>query len=71
MQQEKNDDAQKVHVVDTRRFEAEDDAGHLIGSHQAGSSDANMKKEREAEKNDRSELNKLDDREEVGGNEAG
>lgn len=63
MQQGKDENVEKVNQPDTRRYEAEDDSGHIIGSHQAGSSDANMRKEREAEKNDESALNKLDDRE--------
>ena len=33
MEQEKDDNVQKVNRPDTRRYEAEDDAGHLIGSH--------------------------------------
>lgn len=69
MAQENDDNVQKVNPPDTRRFEAEDDAGHIRGSHQAGSSDENMRKEREAEEKDNSALNKLDDRGTLAGDE--
>lgn len=69
MPEENNDNVQKVNRPDTRRYVAQDDAGHIIGSHQAGSSDENMKKEREAEENDNSALNKLDDRGTLDGDE--
>lgn len=69
MQEENNNNVQKVNRPDTRRYEAEDDAGHIKGSHQAGSSDENMKKERKEEERDNSDLNKLDARETLGGNE--
>jgi hypothetical protein len=68
--QENDDNIPKVNRPDTRRYEAQDDSGHITGSHQAGSSHENMKKEREAEAEDDSELNKLDARGTVGGNEA-
>jgi hypothetical protein len=48
--------------VDTRRWMAEDNEGHLKGSNL---SRFNEKAAREAEDNDRSRLNKLDNREEL------
>ena len=48
--------------VDTRRFEAEDNEGHLPGSNL---SHFDEKKAREAEDNDKSRLNKWDNREEL------
>jgi len=69
MPQENDDNIEKIRISDTKAYEAQDDSGHLKGSHQAGSSHENMRKEREEEVNDNSSLNKLDDRETVGGNE--
>jgi len=46
--------------IDTRRWKAEDNNGHIIGSHQASSGELNTQEERKKE--DESELNKLDDR---------
>ena len=48
--------------VDTRRFEAEDNEGHLKGSNLAN---FNEQKAREAEDNDKSNLNKWDNRDEI------
>jgi len=69
MQPENDDNVQKVNPPDTRRFEAEDDEGHIIGSHQAGSSFENMKKEREKDEKDKSRLNELDARGTMEGDE--
>ena len=69
MPEENDDNTQYVNRPDTRRYEAQDDEGHLKGSHQAGSSFESMKKAREDDDNDNSPLNKLDDRGTVGGNE--
>lgn len=48
--------------VDTRRYEAEDNEGHLQGS---SLSHFNEKKAQEAEDNDKSDLNKWDNRDEI------
>ena len=48
--------------VDTRRFEAEDNEGHLKGSNQAHFDE---QKARQAEDDDKSELNKKDDRDQI------
>lgn len=69
MAQENNDNTQYVNRPDTRRYEAQDDSGHVKGSRQEESSHENMRKEREDEANDDSALNKLDARGTVGGNE--
>lgn len=69
MPEENDDNTQYVSRPDTRRYEAQDDEGHLKGSRQAESSHENMRKEREAEAEDDSSLNKLDARGTVGGNE--
>ena len=61
-------DTTKVSPVDTRRFEAEDDNGHLTGSRQANSNEQDTKEQRALE--DNSEYNKLDDRGTLPGNEA-
>ncbi|WP_207492077.1 hypothetical protein [Aridibaculum aurantiacum] len=55
---------------DTRRYEVQDNSGHLEGSRQQGSSSEASEAERLKDENDQSELNKLDDRGTVGGNEA-
>jgi hypothetical protein len=47
--------------VDTRRYEAEDDEGHLQGSNL---SHFNDRKARDEEDNDKSKLNKWDNRDE-------
>ena len=52
--------------IDTRRWKAEDNEGHIIGSHQATSDD---KTREEGKGEDTSEYNKLDDRGTVSGNE--
>jgi len=58
------------HRPDTRRFEEEDNSGHIIGSRQQGSS-ANISEEiRKKEDQDNSELNKLDDRGTISGTES-
>ena len=69
MPQENDDNVQKVNRPDTRRWEAQDDEGHLLGSHQAGSSFESMKKEREKDEKDESPLNKLDSRGTMEGDE--
>jgi hypothetical protein len=69
MQQENDDKVPTVNRPDTRRYEAEDDSGHIKGSHEAESSDESMKKIREEEEKDESPLNKTDDRGTVSGNE--
>lgn len=56
-----------VSPADTRRFEAEDDNGHLKGSRQANSNEQDVEEQRKLE--DTSETNKLDDRGTVPGNE--
>ncbi|HSU49748.1 MAG TPA: hypothetical protein VLJ41_04140 [Segetibacter sp.] len=61
-------DTTKVSPVDTRRFEAEDDNGHIIGSRQANSNEQDTMEQRKQE--DDNEYNKLDDRGTVPGNEA-
>lgn len=71
MQDENDDNVRKVNRPDTRRYEAQDNEGHLKGSHQAGSSHENMKKEREEENKDESTLNKLDERGGGTGSETG
>jgi len=48
--------------IDTRRFEAEDNEGHSRGSKQA---EFNEERVRSSEDNDKSDLNKLDNREEI------
>jgi len=61
MDNRKNDDAvKKIRSVDTRRFEAEDDNGHMIGSNQANSNERDTKALRQKE--DESSYNKLDQR---------
>jgi hypothetical protein len=52
--------------IDTRRWQATDNEGHLPGTNQ---SKFNEQKVREAEDNDNSKLNYLDDRGTVDGNE--
>ncbi|HEX8462936.1 MAG TPA: hypothetical protein VF623_15990 [Segetibacter sp.] len=54
---------------DTRRWQEQDNSGHLIGSRQQGSSENITEELRKKEDEDNSELNKLDDRETVSGNE--
>jgi hypothetical protein len=53
--------------IDTRRWKAQDNNGHIIGSRQANS-DEHTEDERERE--DTSEYNKLDDRDTISGNES-
>ena len=66
------DDDNVQHVVqrDTKRYEVQDNDGHLKGSHQAESSTENMEKLRKEDENDQSELNQTDARGTVSGNEA-
>ncbi|MBD0374795.1 MAG: hypothetical protein M3342_20950 [Bacteroidota bacterium] len=58
---DKENDAKKINVKDTRRFQAEDNEGHVKGSNQAK---FNEQRAQEAEDNDKSDLNKLDSRDE-------
>jgi len=51
--------------VDRRGYQATDNEGHMSGSNQRN---FNEQREQEAEKNDDSDLNKLDSREEAHGN---
>lgn len=69
MQQENDDNVQKINPPDTRRFEAEDDDGHIKGSHEAGSSSESLKKEREKDEKDQSSVNKPDARGTLSGDE--
>ena len=55
---------------DTRRWQEQDNSGHLKGSRQQGSSEEITEELRKKEDADNSELNKLDDRGTVSGNEA-
>jgi hypothetical protein len=55
---------------DTRRWKEQDNSGHLIGSRQQGSSEDVTEELRKKEDQDDSELNKLDDRGTVAGDEA-
>jgi hypothetical protein len=48
--------------VETRRFEAEDNEGHIRGSKQA---EFNEERVRSSEENDKSDLNTLDNRDEI------
>jgi hypothetical protein len=63
-------DTTKVSPVDTKRFEAEDDSGHIIGSHQAMDNEQEIESFRAKENDDKGGFNKLDDRETVSGTEA-
>lgn len=69
MQQQEDDNVIKVHVPDTRIYEAEDNAGHIKGSHQAGSNDKNMEKERLKEGKENAPLNETDARGTMDGDE--
>ena len=69
MPKDNDDNVQKIRPVDTRRFEAEDDDGHIIGSHEAENSQENMKKIRLEEEKDNSALNKTDARGTMDGDE--
>ncbi len=51
--------------IDTRRYQAQDNEGHIQGSKQ---SEFNERQAQEAEDDDKSKLNYLDNREEAGGN---
>ena len=62
-------DTTKVSPVDTKRFEAQDDSGHIIGSRQASDDEQKIESFRAKENDDNSGFNKLDDRETVSGNE--
>ncbi|HWJ29575.1 MAG TPA: hypothetical protein VNS32_23755 [Flavisolibacter sp.] len=55
-------DVKKINVLDTRRYEGTDDEGHLKGSNL---SHFNEQKAQEAEDNDKSRLNKWDNRDEI------
>ena len=55
---------------DTRRWKEQDNSGHLTGSRQQGSSENITEELRKKEDQDDSELNKLDDRGTVAGDEA-
>ena len=61
-------DTTKVSPVDTKRFEAQDNNGHLKGSRQANSNEQDTEEQRKQE--DTIEYNKLDDRGTLPGNEA-
>jgi hypothetical protein len=61
-------DTTKVSPVDTKRFEAQDNNGHIKGSRQANSNDQDLEEQRRQE--DNSDYNKLDDRGTLPGNEA-
>ena len=61
-------DTTKVSPVDTKRFEAQDNSGHIKGSRQEGSSEQETEELRKQK--DNSEYNKLDARGTVSGNEA-
>ncbi len=69
MQQENDDNIPKVNRPDERLYEAQDNEGHIKGSHKAGNSHENMKKEREKDEKDDSPLNKLDARGTMPGDE--
>lgn len=60
-------DTTKVSPVDTKRFEAQDNNGHIKGSRLANSNEQETDEQRKQE--DNSEYNKLDDRGAVSGNE--
>jgi hypothetical protein len=61
-------DTTKVSPVDTKRFEAQDNNGHIKGSRQANSNEQDIEEQRAQE--DTSDYNKLDDRGTLPGNEA-
>ncbi|GEO08012.1 hypothetical protein [Segetibacter aerophilus] len=61
-------DTTKVSPVDTKRFEVQDNNGHIRGSRQANSNEQDVEEQRGQE--DNSEYNKLDDRGTLAGNEA-
>lgn len=61
-------DTTKVSPVDTKRFEVQDNNGHIKGSRQANSNEQDVEEQRGQE--DNSEYNKLDDRGTLAGNEA-
>ena len=61
-------DTTKVSPVDTKRYEAQDNNGHIKGSRQANSNEQDTMEQRKQE--DDNEYNKLDDRGTVPGNEA-
>jgi hypothetical protein len=63
-------DTTKVSPVDTKRFEAQDNSGHIKGSRQANDNEQEIESFRAREKDDTSGFNQLDDRETVSGNEA-
>ena len=69
MQQENDDNVDKIKQADTRRFQGEDNAGHIKGSRQAGNDEQSIEEIRKNEDSDNSELNKLDDRETPSGTE--
>jgi hypothetical protein len=54
--------------VDTRRWEVEDDNGHLVGSRQANSNEQDTEEQRKQE--DTNEYNQLDDRATASGTES-
>ena len=63
MTQQDDDNANKINQRDTKRYEVQDNDGHLKGSRQQGNSQESMEKIRKDEANDNSELNELDARE--------
>ncbi|MDB5193666.1 MAG: hypothetical protein JWQ96_3229 [Segetibacter sp.] len=67
--QENDDNVDKVRQADTRRFQAEDNAGHIKGSRQAGNSEQEMEELRKKDEADTGDYNKLDDRGAPGGTE--
>ena len=62
-------DTTKVSPVDTRRYQAQDNEGHLKGSRQEQSNEQVTEGLRKQEDSDTSEYNKLDDRSTAAGNE--
>lgn len=69
MPDENNDDALNVNRPDTRRYETQDNEGHIKGSRQEGNSQEATERIRKQDDQDNSELNKTDARDTVGGNE--
>ncbi len=62
-------DTTKVSPVDTRRYEAQDNSGHIKGSHQATDNEQEIEALRKKDDEDQGGYNKLDDRGTVAGNE--
>jgi len=63
-------DTTKVSPVDTKRFEAQDNSGHLKGSRQSQDNEQEIEGLRKKEEEDNAGYNQLDDRGTVAGNEA-